>query len=91
MQLIRVSAWKFANVGKINVCGRYMQTNDMNSPKMSDCGNHLLSFTLPGCPGNESFSHFHRTLWFSLENTSRNAFMVAFFKLELRKLDPMLK
>jgi len=26
-----------------------------------------------------------------LENESRNAFVVAFFILELRKLDPMLK
>jgi hypothetical protein len=79
------------DAGKIDVCGRYTQTNDMNSPKMSDCGSHLPNITLLGCPGNESVSHFHRALCFSLENASRNAFVVAFLKLELRKLDPMLK
>ena len=68
-----------------------MQTNDTNSPKLSDCGSHLHNFTLLGCPGNDSVSHFHRTLCFSLENDSRNAFVFAFFILELRKLDPMLK
>ena len=59
----------------------------------SVCGSHLHNFTLLGCPGNESVcgSHFHRTLCFSLDNTARNAFLVAFLKLELRKLDHMLK
>jgi hypothetical protein len=91
MQLIRARAWTFAELGKINICGRYLQTNDMSSPKMSDCGSPLPNFTLLGCPGNESVSHFHRNLCFSLENDSRNAFVVVFFILELRELDPMLK
>ena len=91
MQLIRARARTFAELGKINLCGRYLRTNYMNSPKMSDCGSHVPNFTLLGCPGNESFSHFHRTRCFSLENASRNAFVVAFFILELCKTDPMLK
>jgi len=63
----------------------------VSSPKMSDCGSHLPNFTLLGCPGNESVSHFHRTLCFNLENDSRKASMVVFLKFELRKLDPILK
>ena len=68
-----------------------MQTNDKNSSKMSDCGSHLPNFTLLGCAGNESVSHFHSTLCFSFENASRNAFVVSFLKVELLILDPMLK
>ena len=63
----------------------------MNSPKISDCGSHLYNFTLLGCTGNESVSHFHKILCFSFENDSRNAFVVAFFMLELCKIDPMQK
>jgi len=54
MQLIRARARTFAELGKINVCGRYTQTNYTNSPKTSDCGSHLHNFTLLGNPGNES-------------------------------------
>jgi len=63
----------------------------MNSPKISDCGSHLYNFTLLGCPGNDSVSHCHRILCFSFENDSRSAFVVAFFMLELCKIDPMQK
>jgi hypothetical protein len=91
MQLIRTRVRNFPDLRKINICGLYMQINDMRSPKMSDCGSHLLNFTLHGCSGNQSVSHIHRTLCFSLEDASRNAFVVEFFILELRKLEPMLK
>ena len=68
-----------------------MQTNGINSPKMSDCGSHLHNFTLLGCPGNESVSHFHRTLCFSLENASRTACLLENGKDELRKIYHILK